>query len=190
MGLKHSALMMSPPSRVYRCLPSFRSHSMAWPSWGAAKRNHSKPSNPWLRSSCPSKTFRHGNSSRFVSEMWVSCHGIIRGTALSCEDTRIGCSSACLPPGCTLPPEAHREPSGETVTVFRYPVWPMWFVFSLQLAKFQTLTRVQRWQGQKYGGENNQPSPDHCSNPPQDVAQTPKEPLLSPSPTCPSHRRQ
>lgn len=38
----------------------------------------------------------------------------------------------------TFPPEAQREPSGDTVTVFRYPVWPMWLVFSLQLARFHT----------------------------------------------------
>lgn len=37
-----------------------------------------------------------------------------------------------------MPPEAQREPSGDTVTVFRYPVCPMWFVFSLQLARFHT----------------------------------------------------
>lgn len=38
----------------------------------------------------------------------------------------------------TFPPEAHRDPSGDTVTVFRYPVWPMWLVFSLQFARFHT----------------------------------------------------
>lgn len=38
----------------------------------------------------------------------------------------------------SLPPEAHREPSGETVTVFRYPVWPMWLILRRQLVKFQT----------------------------------------------------
>merc|ERR1712133_161577 len=52
-GLKVRVLIMSPPSRVYKCLPSFRSHSIAFPS---------------------------------------------------------------------LPPEAHKEPSGDTVTVFTYPV--------------------------------------------------------------------
>merc|ERR1719153_1569411 len=40
----------------------------------------------------------------------------------------------------SLPPLAHREPSGLRVTVLRYPVWPMWLVFSLQLVRFQTLT--------------------------------------------------
>merc|ERR1712141_233275 len=70
LGEKIRALMMSPPSRVYRCLPSFRSQSMAWPS---------------------------------------------------------------------LPPEAHREPSGETVTQFRNSLWPKWLVFSLQLVRFHSL---------------------------------------------------
>lgn len=32
LGLKQRALMVSPLSRVYRCFPSFRSHSMACPS--------------------------------------------------------------------------------------------------------------------------------------------------------------
>jgi len=41
----------------------------------------------------------------------------------------------------TFPPEAHRDPSGDTVTVFRYPVWPMWLVFSLQLARFHTYNK-------------------------------------------------
>merc|ERR1719243_37170 len=40
----------------------------------------------------------------------------------------------------SLPPLAHREPSGDRVTVLRYPVWPMWLVFSLQLVRFHTLT--------------------------------------------------
>merc|ERR1719209_2653878 len=40
----------------------------------------------------------------------------------------------------SFPPEAHRDPSGDMVTVFRYPVWPMWLVFSLQLVRFQTFT--------------------------------------------------
>ncbi len=38
----------------------------------------------------------------------------------------------------TFPPEAHREPSGETVTQFRKPLCPKWLVFSLQLVRFQT----------------------------------------------------
>ena len=38
----------------------------------------------------------------------------------------------------TFPPEAQSEPSGETVTQLRKPVWPKWFVFSLQLVRFQT----------------------------------------------------
>merc|ERR1719245_2961515 len=40
----------------------------------------------------------------------------------------------------SLPPEAQREPSGDMVTVLRYPVWPMWLVLSLQLVRFHTLT--------------------------------------------------
>ena len=53
LGLKHRALIMFPPSRVYKCLASFKSHNIAMPS---------------------------------------------------------------------LPPDAQSEPSGETVTEFRYPV--------------------------------------------------------------------
>merc|ERR1719244_2038881 len=71
LGEKVRALMVSARSSVYKCLPSFRSHSMALAS---------------------------------------------------------------------LPPLAQSEPSGDIVTVLRYPVWPMWFVFSLQLVRFQTLT--------------------------------------------------
>jgi len=41
----------------------------------------------------------------------------------------------------SLPPDAHREPSGETHTVLRYPVCPMRSLRSLQLVKAQTLTR-------------------------------------------------
>merc|ERR1719197_252197 len=63
--------MMSPASRLYRRLPSPRSHSMATPSF---------------------------------------------------------------------PPEAHSEPSGDTVTLFTYPVWPSRFFLSLQLVRLQTLT--------------------------------------------------
>merc|ERR1719318_604874 len=40
----------------------------------------------------------------------------------------------------SLPPEAQREPSGDMVTVFRYPVCPMWLVLSLQLVRFHTFT--------------------------------------------------
>ena len=56
LGLKHIAFIISPPSRVYKCFPSFKSHNMAAPS---------------------------------------------------------------------LPPDAQSEPSGETVTQFKYPEWPM-----------------------------------------------------------------
>lgn len=69
LGLKHRAFKTAPPSSVYKCFPSFKSHSIAWPS---------------------------------------------------------------------LPPDAHREPSGETVTQFRYPVWPMWLVFRRQFVRFHT----------------------------------------------------
>lgn len=55
LGLKHNELMIFPPSNVYRCFPSFKSHNIAFPS---------------------------------------------------------------------LPPDAQREPSGDTVTVLRYPVCP------------------------------------------------------------------
>merc|ERR1719482_1875043 len=41
----------------------------------------------------------------------------------------------------SFPPEAQREPSGETQAVLRYPVWPMRSLRSLQLVRFQTLTR-------------------------------------------------
>merc|ERR1719309_713354 len=40
----------------------------------------------------------------------------------------------------SFPPEAHRDPSGDMVTVLRHPVCPMWLVFSLQLVRFQTFT--------------------------------------------------
>merc|ERR1719309_777043 len=40
----------------------------------------------------------------------------------------------------SLPPEAQREPSGDMVTVLRYPLWPMWLVLSLQLVRFHTFT--------------------------------------------------
>ena len=73
LGLKQSEFRMSPPSSVYRCFPSFKSHSMAIPS---------------------------------------------------------------------LPPDAHREPSGDTVTQLRYPVCPIWFVLRRQLVRFQTLKEL------------------------------------------------
>lgn len=38
----------------------------------------------------------------------------------------------------TFPPDAHREPSGDTPTVDTNAVCPKWFVFSLQLVKFHT----------------------------------------------------
>lgn len=38
----------------------------------------------------------------------------------------------------TFPPEAQREPSGETVTQFKKPLCPKWLVFNLQFVKFQT----------------------------------------------------
>jgi len=39
----------------------------------------------------------------------------------------------------SLPPDAHRLPSGDTVTVLMYPVCPTRFVRSLQLVRFHTL---------------------------------------------------
>lgn len=44
----------------------------------------------------------------------------------------------------SLPPDAQREPSGETVTVLRYPVWPTSLVRSLQLLRFHTLTTLSQ----------------------------------------------
>merc|ERR1712027_69596 len=44
----------------------------------------------------------------------------------------------------SLPPEAQRDPSGDMVTVLRYPVWPMWLVLSLQLVRFHTLTYLSQ----------------------------------------------
>lgn len=41
----------------------------------------------------------------------------------------------------SLPPDAQSEPSGETVTVVMYPVWPKWLVRSLHLLSSQTWTR-------------------------------------------------
>ena len=38
----------------------------------------------------------------------------------------------------TLPPDAQREPSGDTVTQFRKQVCPKWLVFRRQLARFHT----------------------------------------------------
>merc|ERR1719430_1386675 len=40
----------------------------------------------------------------------------------------------------SLPPDAQRDPSGLIVTVFRYPVCPMWLVFNLQFVRFHTFT--------------------------------------------------
>merc|ERR1719439_559328 len=44
----------------------------------------------------------------------------------------------------SLPPEAHREPSGETVATYTTPVWPTRLVRSLQLLKFQTFTNLSQ----------------------------------------------
>ena len=44
----------------------------------------------------------------------------------------------------SLPPDAHREPSGETVTLFRYPLCPSRLVLNLQLARDQTLTTLSQ----------------------------------------------
>merc|ERR1711904_57434 len=44
----------------------------------------------------------------------------------------------------SLPPDAHREPSGETVTALMYPVWPTRLVRSLQLDSCHTLTSLSQ----------------------------------------------
>merc|ERR1719169_209862 len=44
----------------------------------------------------------------------------------------------------SLPPEAQRDPSGETVVKYTTPVWPTRFVRSLQLLRFQTLTSLSQ----------------------------------------------
>merc|ERR1719186_961184 len=44
----------------------------------------------------------------------------------------------------SLPPDAQSDPSGDMVTVFREPVWPMWLVFSLQLVKVHTFTYLSQ----------------------------------------------
>merc|ERR1719198_666905 len=44
----------------------------------------------------------------------------------------------------SLPPEAQREPSGETAVVYTTPVWPTRFVFSLQLLRFHTFTSLSQ----------------------------------------------
>merc|ERR1719440_1107142 len=44
----------------------------------------------------------------------------------------------------SFPPEAHKEPSGETVQVYTTPVWPTRFVRSLQLLKFHTFTSLSQ----------------------------------------------
>lgn len=50
--------------------------------------------------------------------------------------------SETLPPkdrwALTMPPEAQRDPSGDTVTVSRGWEWPKWLVLSLQLVRFHT----------------------------------------------------
>merc|ERR1719231_1490291 len=42
----------------------------------------------------------------------------------------------------SLPPDAHREPSGEIATVYTTPVWPARLVRSLQSLRFQTFTSL------------------------------------------------
>merc|ERR1719408_680947 len=42
----------------------------------------------------------------------------------------------------SLPPDAQRDPSGETVVQYTTPVWPTRFVRSLQLLRFHTLTSL------------------------------------------------
>merc|ERR1719181_1302984 len=44
----------------------------------------------------------------------------------------------------SLPPEAHKEPSGETVATYTTPVWPTRLVRGLQLLRFQTFTSLSQ----------------------------------------------
>merc|ERR1719311_1752187 len=44
----------------------------------------------------------------------------------------------------SLPPEAHSEPSGETVLVYTTPVWPTRLVRSMQLLRFHTFTSLSQ----------------------------------------------
>merc|ERR1719311_2021478 len=44
----------------------------------------------------------------------------------------------------SLPPEAHREPSGETVLVYTTPVCPTRLVRNMQLLRFHTLTSLSQ----------------------------------------------
>merc|ERR1740127_111379 len=44
----------------------------------------------------------------------------------------------------SFPPDAQREPSGDTVLVYTTPVCPTRFVRSLQLLKFQTFTSLSQ----------------------------------------------
>merc|ERR1719197_704900 len=68
----------------------------------------------------------------------------------------------------SLPPEAHREPSGETVTALMYPECPTRLVRSLQLDMFQTLTILSHppdtmagfcWFGTKFTQETHSECP-------------------------------
>lgn len=52
-----------------------------------------------------------------------------------------------------MPPEAHREPSGDTVTVLMYPVWPRRSDRSLQFVRFHTCGRAP-WQSQLVHSRN------------------------------------
>merc|ERR1712226_1815738 len=44
----------------------------------------------------------------------------------------------------SFPPEAHRDPSGDTEVVYTTPVCPTRFVRSLQLLRFHTLTSLSQ----------------------------------------------
>eukprot|EP00438_Fugacium_kawagutii_P005983 Skav208859 [mRNA] locus=scaffold4276:52568:52921:- [translate_table: standard] len=44
----------------------------------------------------------------------------------------------------SFPPEAHRDPSGDTVVVYTTPVWPTKLVRSLQLFRFHTFTSLSQ----------------------------------------------
>merc|ERR1719231_1660542 len=44
----------------------------------------------------------------------------------------------------SLPPDAHRDPSGEIATVYTTPVWPARLVRNLQSLRFQTFTSLSQ----------------------------------------------
>lgn len=73
----------------------------------------------------------------------------------------------------SFPPEAQRDPSGETQTVLRYPVWPTRSLRSLQLVRLHTLTSRSHPQdtmsGTAWEGENlTQDTHSECPSSPPD----------------------